>query len=116
MLVPDDMKVYLYNEVTDMRKSINTLSILVADVLELDPCSGHLFLFRNRTGDKLKALYYEPNAFTLVYRRLEKGKFIFPKDTGGKIEMTKEHFKWLLASDRYARMSCNTPECYTDFY
>ncbi len=57
MLVPTHAKVYLYNEITDMRKSINTLSILIADVLDLDPCFGHLFLFRNRHGDKLKALY-----------------------------------------------------------
>ena len=116
MLIPDNAKIYLYNDTTDMRKSINTLSILVADVLNLDPCSGHLFLFRNRRGDKLKALYYEQNAFTLWYRRLEKGKFVFPKDVVGNIEMTQEHFAWLLASDKYARMDAMTSTPYTHFY
>ncbi len=37
------MRVYIATGVTDMRKSINGLSILVADQLELDPLSGHLF-------------------------------------------------------------------------
>ncbi len=60
-LIPNDVKIYLRLEPTDMRKSINTLSILVSYVLELDPSSGHLFLFHNRYGDKLKALYYEKN-------------------------------------------------------
>lgn len=116
MLVPEDATIYFYTDVTDMRKSINTLCILVADVLNLDPCSGHLFLFRNRRGDKLKALYYEQNAFTLWYRRLEKGRFVFPKNASGHIEMTREHFVWLLASDKYARMDAMTPITYSDFF
>ena len=115
MLIPENTKIYLYNEVTDMRKSINTLCILVSDVLSLDPCSGYLFLFRNHRGNKLKALYYEQNAFTLWYRRLEKGRFIFPKDAGGNIEMTRDHFVWLLASDKYARMDAMKHIAYKDF-
>jgi transposase len=62
------LKVHLYCGVTDMRKSINTLAIMVQDVLQMEPTSGHLFLFRSRGGDKLKALYYEEHSFTLWYR------------------------------------------------
>jgi IS66 Orf2 like protein len=40
----------------------------------------------------------------LWYRRLEKGKFVFPKNQEGKIEMTPEHFQWLLASDKFSRL------------
>lgn len=113
MLIPKDAHIYLYNEPTDMRKSIDGLSILVADVLAMNPASGHLFLFRNKRGDKIKALYYETNCFTLWYRRLEKGKFVFPKNASGKIEMTPEHFEWVLASDKYSRLDAlyaETPE------
>lgn len=104
MLIPKDAHIYLYNEPTDMRKSIDGLSILIADVLAMNPASGHLFLFRNKRGDKIKALYFEINCFTLWYRRLEKGKFVFPKNAYGKIEMTPEHFEWVLASDKYSRL------------
>ena len=102
MLIPSDSKIYLYSQPTDMRKSIDTLCIMVSEVLKMDPISGHLFLFRNRSGNKLKALYYEIN-FTLWYRRLEKGRFIFQKNAEGIIEVSDEHFKWLLASDKYSR-------------
>lgn len=103
MLIPKDIKMYLRLEPTDMRKSIDTLCIVVQDLMQLDPGSGHLFIFRNRQGNKLKALYYVKNRFTLIYSRLEKGKFIFPKNAEGQLEMTQEHLEWLLASDKYAR-------------
>ena len=104
MLIPDDITIYLRLEVTDMRKSIDTLCIVVADILKLNPSSGHLFLFRNRKGDKMKALFYRENCFTLIYCRLEKGKFIFPRNGDGHIEISKDHLRWLLASNKYSRL------------
>ncbi len=104
MLIPEDIKIYLYTPPTDMRKSIDTLCVMIADVLKMNPAEGHLFLFRSRSKDKLKALYYETNCFTLWYRRLEKGRFVFPKNSEGAIEITKEHLWWLLASDKYSRI------------
>jgi len=112
MFSPKDVKIYLRLDPTDMRKSIDTLSILVQETLALEPGSGHLFLFCNRTRNKLKALYYEENSFSLWYRRLETGKFIFPKDREGHIEITNTHFEWLLASNRYSQ----TPSLESTFY
>ena len=116
MLIPNDIKVHLYCGVTDMRKSINTLAIMVKDVLQLEPTSGHLFLFRSRGGDKLKALYYEEHCFTLWYRRLDKGKFIFPRTTSGHIELTQEHFNWLLSSNKFVNYQGESSPIYRDFY
>lgn len=116
MMLPTDVKVYLYCGVTDMRKSINTLGIMVKEQLELEPSSGHLFLFRNRCGNKLKALYYEENCYTLWYRRLEKGKFVFPRNKEGHIELSSEHFSWLLASNKYTHINDKTSEVFCDFY
>lgn len=115
MLISDEMKVYLHLPPTDMRKSIDTLCVLVSETLKMNPADGHLFLFRNRTGNKLKALYYELNCFTLIYRRLEKGKFVFPRNALGSIEMSHEHFKWLLASDKYSRMDAMEPNQYANY-
>lgn len=116
LLIRDDMKIYLRLEPTDMRKSINTLAILVSDVMSKDPASGHMFLFRNKKGDKIKVLYYEQNAFSLWYRRLETGKYIFPKDGNGDLEMTREHFKWLFASDKFSRVESMTTKEYSNFF
>jgi transposase len=116
MLIPEDVKIYLYTPPTDMRKSIDTLCVMVSEILKMNPADGHLFLFRSRTGNKLKALYYETNCFTLWYRRLEKGKFVFPKNALGSIEVTREHFLWLLASDKYSRSDTTDAHQYEHFH
>lgn len=109
MLIPDHLKIFFYTEPVDMRKSIDTLCMIVSEVLKMNPADGSLFLFRGKSGNKLKALYYETNCFTLWYRRLEKGRFVFSKDARGHMEMSQEHFKWLLASDKYSRVETMKP-------
>ena len=116
MLIPKDIKIYFYTEPVDMRKSIDTLSMLVSEVIQMNPIEGHLFLFRSRSGNKLKALHYETNCFTLWYRRLEKGKFVFIRNARGCIEMTQDHFRWLLASDKYSRLEASLPSEISHFY
>jgi transposase len=71
--------VFIATEATDMRKSIDTLSALVKDNLAKDPFSGHLFVFCNKRGDKIKVLYWDRNGFCLWYKRLERGIFRLPK-------------------------------------
>ena len=73
-------KVYLAPGATDMRRAINGLSLLVVDTLALDPVSEHWFVFCNRAGDKLKILAWDTNGFWLHYRRLEEGRFHWPRD------------------------------------
>lgn len=114
MLVPGQAKIYCYLPATDMRKSIDTLCLLIADILKMNPTDGHLFLFRNRDKNKLKAIYYEPNCFNLWYRKLQHGKFIFPKDSEGVIEMSEEHFQWLLSSDKFTQLEVRNKK-YTNF-
>lgn len=97
------MDILFYSQPIDMRKSVNTLCVLITETLKRNPMDGSLFLFRNRSGNKLKAIYYETNCFTIWYRRLEKGRYVFQRNLQGQIEMSKEHFRWLLASDKYSR-------------
>lgn len=76
MLRPDrTASVYLYAGKVDMRKSINGLSAIVEQELELNPMSPALFVFCNRARDKIKLLYWERNGFVLWYKRLEKQRF-----------------------------------------
>src|SRR5581483_2492774 len=110
----NEVKIYLHLPATDMRKSIDSLCTLISDQLSLNPSDGHLFIFRNKNNNKIKCLYYEPNCFSLWYRRLEKGRFVFPKDKNGHIEMSQDHFKWLLASDKYTQ--CGRIATYCEGY
>jgi transposase len=57
---------------TNLRKSIDGLSALVAAVFELDPFSDRWFVFCNRQRDKLKILRWDHNGFWLCYGRLER--------------------------------------------
>ena len=72
------LNVYLAPGVTDMRKSIDGLSLMVSEILELDSFSENLFVFCNRERNKLKILHWQTNGFWLYYRRLEKGRFNWP--------------------------------------
>ncbi|PSV68410.1 IS66 family insertion sequence element accessory protein TnpB [Photobacterium angustum] len=67
--------VYLVSGITDMRMSIDGLSLIVADVLKMYPLSSVWFIFCNRGKDKIKILFWDTNGFWLYYRRLEKGRF-----------------------------------------
>lgn len=89
-------KVYLALENTDMRKSINGLSIIVKSQFDLDPFSGHLFVFSNRRSTIMKILYWDRNGFCLWQKRLEKEKFHWPKATGGAMMIEERELRWLM--------------------
>ncbi|QDV39464.1 IS66 family insertion sequence element accessory protein TnpB [Tautonia plasticadhaerens] len=76
--LPPSVRILLAREPADMRKGFDGLAHQVQCVLAEDPFSGHLFVFRNRRGDRLKILYWAGDGFALWYRRLEKGTFRFP--------------------------------------
>ena len=75
---PPGTRVYLACGVTDMRKGFDGLAAQVQTVLKEDPFSGHLFLFRGRRGDLVKALWWDGQGLLMLSKRLEKGRFIWP--------------------------------------
>lgn len=90
-------KVYLALGPTDLRKSINGLSLIVQESFKLNPFSHDLFVFCNRMQDKIKILEWEHNGFWLHYKRLEKNKFRWPDgNTGSTITIDERQFRWLL--------------------
>ena len=77
--LPPSVCILLAREPADMRKGFDGLSHLVQSVLQEDPLSGHLFVFRNRRGDRVKLLIWDSDGFLILYKRLEKGTFRFPE-------------------------------------
>lgn len=100
-----------------MRKSIDGLSMLVVEALGLSPqAKTTLYLFRNRGGDKFKALLWEGNGFMLLYKRLEKGRFQFPKDIEEDYyEIDADLFNWLTRGFDFYRLKQH-PELKTSAY
>jgi len=90
------VRVYLATGVTDMRKSINGLSILVAEHLELDPFSGHLFAFCNRRRDMVKILYWDRNGFCLWHKRLEEDVYQWPQTDTDVMPLSTRELHWLM--------------------
>ena len=60
-----------------------------------DPFSGHLFLFRGKRGDYLKALYWDGTGLCLFAKRLEKGRFVWPPLVDGGVTLTPAQFALL---------------------
>jgi transposase len=76
--ISHQLRIFLCTEPADMRKNINGLSGLVRKSMTLDPLSGHLFVFRNQRGDRLKVLYWDSDGFAIWYKMLQRGTFRFP--------------------------------------
>jgi transposase len=90
-------RVHLSRDPVDFRKAINGLSIIVAEEMDLDPFSAHVFGFCNRRRDQVKLLYWERNGFVLWQKRLEKDRFPWPRDEDEAIlAVTGRELNWLL--------------------
>lgn len=92
------VRIYVATGTTDLRRSIDGLAALVRDRFDLDPLSGHLFLFRNRRGDRLKILVWDRSGFWVLYKRLEEGTFAWPSEAeGAPVEMRSADLLLLLS-------------------
>lgn len=89
-------RVYLALGATDMRKSINGLSLLVEEQFDLDLFSGSLFAFCNRKRDIVKILYWADNGFCIWMKRLEEDIFRWPDCETEVMEVSQEALGWLL--------------------
>jgi transposase len=75
---PPAVRIWLCTTWADMRRGFDGLAEMVRQHLADDPLSGHLFVFRNRRGDRVKLLYWDGDGYVIVYKRLEEGVFRFP--------------------------------------
>ena len=94
-------RVYLACGKTDMRKNINGLAAIVEGSFKLDPFEDAMFVFCNRSRNRLKILEWDGDGFWLYFKRLEKGHFRWP-EPGEEATMllTGEELKILLGGAR----------------
>lgn len=112
----ESVSIYIHRDPVDFRQSINGLSIRVSDVMELDVFSGSLFVFGNRSRNKIKILYWDKTGFALWYKRLEKNKFKWPRKGDLVMSLTDEQFDWLLRGLDIAKLTPHMESVFTGLF
>jgi transposase len=109
--VPAGMQIWIAAGVTDLRRGLMGLSAMAQTVLEKDPYSGHVFVFRGRRGDLIKLLWWDGDGLCLFMKRLERGRFIWPKAEQGAVALTRAQLSMLLEGIDWRRpLRTHTPE------
>jgi transposase len=99
ILLPRSVRIYVSTAPANLRKSFEGLSNEVRSVLALDPLSGHVFLFLNRRRTQVKMLLFTRGGFTIVHKRLERGRFTFPSQIApgaARVEIDAHELSMLL--------------------
>ena len=96
-------KVFLACRPVDLRNGFDGLASKAQQVIGADPFSGHLFLFRGKRGDYLKALYWDGSGLCLFAKRLEKGRFAWPPIVDGAMTLTPAQLALLIEAMDWRR-------------
>jgi transposase len=94
--LPAGTTIWIAAGVTDLRRGFTGLSAVAQTVLEQDPHSGHVFVFRGRRGDLIKLLWWDGDGLCLFAKRLERGRFIWPKAENGAVSLSRAQLSMLL--------------------
>jgi transposase len=78
-----NVQVWVATSPVDMRKSFDGLAEVVRAFLGHDPLCGSMFVFGNRSAQRVKILWWDREGLAIYYKRLEKGAFAFPASTVG---------------------------------
>jgi transposase len=89
-------RIWIAAGVTDMRRGFQGISAQVQTVLDQQPFSGHVFVFRGRRGDIVKLLWFDGDGLCLFAKRLERGRFIWPQASEGTVCLSRAQLSMLL--------------------
>jgi transposase len=92
-----NIQVWVATSPVDMRKSFDGLAEVVRAFLGHDPLSGSMFVFRNRSAERVKILWWDRDGLAIYYKRLEKGTFQFPAGGGKSLAISSAELVKLLS-------------------
>jgi transposase len=93
---PTGAHIWIAAGVTDLRHGFTGLSAVAQTVLQKEPFSGHIFVFRGRRGDLVKLLWWDGDGLCLFAKRLERGRFVWPQAESGTVSLTRAQLSMLL--------------------
>jgi transposase len=94
--LPSSTNIWIAAGVTDMRRGFTGLSAVAQTVLEQNPYSGHVFVFRGKRGDLVKVLWWDGDGLCLFAKRLERGRFVWPQAEDGVVSLSRAQLSMLL--------------------
>jgi transposase len=96
VLLPSGVRIFVASQPADLRASFDGLAALTREVIKKDPLQGDLFVFRNKTGRRVKVLFWDRTGWVLWYKRLETSVFRFPIGDSGSVEIEVMQLRLLL--------------------
>ncbi len=91
------VEVWVATTPVDMRKTFDGLAEVVRSFLGRDPLSGSLFVFRNKSAQRVKILWWDRDGLAIYYKRLERGVFQFPRGNTTAVDITGSQLLRLLS-------------------
>ena len=89
-------QIWIVAGVTDMRRGFVGLAGMVQTALEQSPFSGQVFVFRGKRGDLIKLLWWDGDGLCLFAKRLERGRFVWPRAEEGMVVLSRAQLSMLL--------------------
>ena len=89
---PAGARILLATKPVDFRKGAHSLAALAAEVLDADPFSGAVLVFRSRRADRVKILVWDCSGLVLIWKQLEGNSFRWPPVVDGVLRLTPVEF------------------------
>ena len=104
MLPTHQLRILVATQPVDFRKGHDGLAALVQSVLEEDPFTGTVFVFRAKRADRLKILFWDGSGLVMAYKRLEETTFTWPAVRDGVMTLDRAQFEALFAGLDWRRV------------
>jgi transposase len=113
LIPPGPIRVLVATKPVDFRKGMDGLAALVKEQLKGDPFSGVIFCFRSKRADRVKLIFWDGTGLCLFAKRLEGGKFRWPRIEDGVMRLSAaqlaaliEGLDWMRVRARVCTRSC----------
>ena len=96
LMLPSGVKIFVARKPTDLRKSVDGLALLTRKIIQQDPLCGHLFVFVNKIGHRVKILFWDRTGFVIWYKRMETARIRLPEEGAESLQLTPSQLALLL--------------------
>jgi transposase len=104
LIPPGPVRVLVATKPVDFRKGMNGLAALVQEQLKADPFSGTIYCFRSKRADRVKLVFWDGTGLCLFSKRLEEGKFRWPRIADGVMRLSAAQLSALVEGLDWSRV------------